>query len=559
MLTELLNEMEKHNSPFERAIRQLDTPVCSVFSDGGRVNPVSFDLAGDELSSSNGTDVRDRFPRIVTQSGNKIIYASGVLKNPAKGKRVGVLFSGGPAAGGHNVIVGLRRILGADNTLLGVRDGPGGLCEGKIFEITLDQLGAIFNTGGFDFLGTDRTKIKTDEQFEAVIGVCREHRLDGIVVIGGDDSNTNAAVMAEYLFDQGVQVIGVPKTIDGDLQVGNLLPISFGFDTATKVYAEMTGNVLQDTPSSRKYWHFIKVMGRAASQVALEVALQTKPAVCLISEEVAERQMSLTQVVEIIAQTVVKRASKGTNHGCVIIPEGLIEFVPEVKSLIADLNEAIVKHGDEMASLTVNQKRSFIVRRISAEHAQLFASFPEYITEMLLLERDSHGNLQMSQIPTERLLIDLVEIRVVELDKNVKFQTQSHFLGYEGRCGAPTVFDASYTYNLGLIAGSLILSDKTGYMAALSDLDKGGKVLALPLTGLLTLERRHGRDEFVIEKALVKTDSPAFLYYASRRAAWGAEDLFASPGPRQMWGPTAYQLPISVALNQGYENLAFVV
>ncbi len=557
MLTDMLTEMEENRSIFENAIRKLDTPVCAAFLDGGRIQPVAFDLVGEELESPDSEKIRVSFPKTLGQSKSRVIYGSGPLQEPPRGKRVAVLFSGGPAAGGHNVIVGLRRVLGEGNTLLGVQGGPGGLIEGKLFEITLDRIGGILNTGGFDFLGTDRTKIKTREQFEAVRQVSRENRLDAIVVVGGDDSNTNAAVLAEYLFDDGVQVIGVPKTIDGDLQWGKLLPISFGFDTATKIYSEMTGNILQDTPSSRKYWHFVKIMGRAASQVALEVALQSKPAVCLISEEVAERQMSLAQVVESISQTVVKRARRGINHGCVIIPEGLIEFVPEVRGLIADLDEVFATHGEEMESMTIEQKRIFSVRHITAEHAQLFASFPAYIEEMLLLERDSHGNLQVSQIPTEKLLIDLVAGRVRELDKSLSFKTQSHFLGYEGRCGAPTVFDASYTYNLGLIAGSLILAGKTGYIAAFTDFDKGGKVLALPLTGLLHVERRQGKDELVIEKALVKTDSPAFLYFAGRREAWGAEDLFASPGPRQMWGPTARQVPVSVALNQGYADLEY--
>jgi len=559
MLTDKLTQMERNNSLLENAIRSLPTPACPVFVDGGKIRPVRFDREGEEIVTQETDRVAEQLPKTLARSRNRILYSEGPNADAPTGKRVAVLFSGGPAAGGHNVVVGLKHMLGSENTLLGVRAGPKGLIAGNLFEITDEAVAGIFNTGGFDYLGSDRTKIKTDEQFESVKKVCRENSIDAVVVVGGDDSNTNAAVLAEYLFDESVQVIGVPKTIDGDLQAGEHLPITFGYDTATKIYAELAGNILQDTPSSRKYWHFMKVMGRSASHVALEVALQVKPAVCLISEEVEEARMSLSQIVEHIAQTVVKRARKGINHGCVIVPEGLIEFIPEFRTLIGELNDILAQKGSDMASMTISQKRDFVVSELSADHAKLFASLPDYIEEMLLLDRDSHGNLQVSKIPTERLLIDLTARRVHELDSSVKFQTQSHFFGYEGRCGAPSRFDAFYTYNLGLTAGSLILDGKTGYLAAVSSFDRGGRPLAIPLTGLLRIERRHGRDELVIEKALVGTDSPAFLYFASRREAWGAEDRFASPGPRQFWGPIAGQIPIAVALNQGYEDLSFQI
>jgi len=559
MLTDTLTHEEKNNSLFEQAIRKLPTAACSVFQKGDRIVPVCFDEEGEVLATRDSEAVAKSFPKTVARSRNRVLIASTQNTDPPTGKRVAVLFSGGPAAGGHNVVTGIKRVLGADNTLLGVVAGPKGLLQGELFEISDEQTDRIFNSGGFDFLGSDRTKIKTDKQFEAVKKTCRDNGLNAIIVIGGDDSNTNAAILAEYLYDENVQVIGVPKTIDGDLQVSNLLPISFGFDTATRVYSELAGNILQDTPSSRKYWHFMKVMGRSASHVALEVALQTKPAVCLISEEVEEMKTSLSQIVEIIAQTVLKRAKKGINHGCVIIPEGIIEFIPEFKSLIADLNDALAQSDEQMADMKINEKRDFVAQKLTAQQAQLFASLPDYIEEMLLLDRDSHGNLQVSQIPTERLLIDMVSRRVRELDRNVKFQTQNHFFGYEGRCGAPSRFDATYTYNLGLTAGSLVLAGKTGYISAFTAFLEGGKPLAIPLTSLLNIERRGGEDEMVIEKALVKTDSPAFLYFASRREAWGSEDLFSSPGPRQLWGPTSNQLPITVALNQGYEDLLFTI
>jgi pyrophosphate--fructose-6-phosphate 1-phosphotransferase len=385
------------------------------------------------------------------------------------------------------------------------------------------------------------------------------------VVIGGDDSNTNAAFLAEYLFENvkkdgsGVSVIGVPKTIDGDLQIGKNLPISFGFDTATKVFSEMVGNILQDTPSSRKYWHFIKLMGRAASHVALEVALQTKPAIALISEEVAEKNMPLGQIVEQIAAVVIKRAKKGINHGTVVVPEGLIEFIPEMTKMIKELNTVVTEHDGEMADKCLPEKRDILSNYMNNENFALFSSLPEYIQEMLLFDRDSHGNLQVSQIPTERLLIDMVKKYIKKEAPEVKFATLNHFFGYEGRCGAPTLFDAAYTYNLGLTAGSLILSGKTGYMASFTNLENGGEILALPLPALLNCEERHCKEELVIEKALVKLDSPAFRYFEKNREKWSEKDLFTSPGPRQLWGPASNQMPITVALNQGYKGLRFKI
>jgi diphosphate-dependent phosphofructokinase len=542
-----LKKMEKNNSLFEESIRKIKVPVFKKFLSSGKLSPLSFEPTGKTIGTKNTSAVAKAFTKVVGASSNKLLSGSKANKKPAKGKRVAVLFSGGPAAGGHNVVAGLKAILGKNNTLLGVKAGPKGLLEGALFDITETAVKRILNTGGFDFLGSDRTKIKTDEQFQQVKDVCKKNKLDAIVIIGGDDSNTNAAVLADQLYPQ-VQVIGVPKTIDGDLQVGELLPISFGFDTATKIYAEMVGNILQDTPSSRKYWHFVKLMGRAASHVALEVALQTRPAVCLISEEIAEKRSSLYEIIDGIAQTVVARAKKKINHGVVLIPEGIVEFIPEMNGLISELNDALVHHGPKD-----------VVAHISEDSAQLFRSLPVYIQEMLLAERDSHGNLQVSLIPTERLIIDMVARRVKEIDPNVKFNTLNHFFGYEGRCGAPSLFDAAYTYNLGLVAGSLILDGKTGYMAALTDLDCGGKVLGIPLTGLINIEHRHGKDEMVIEKALVKTSSPAFKFFATRREDWATDDKFTSPGPRQLWGPTAKQLPISVALNQGYKGLGFSI
>lgn len=556
-----------HNAAFEQAIRQLAVPVCRVFGSATQPTPARFEASAQTLNTKDSAQVSKFFPNTVKASGSKVLEATaGAAGAPQdQGKRVAVLFSGGPAAGGHNVVCGLKRILGAGNTLLGVRPGPKGLLKGNLFEISDRDVDAIINTGGFDFLGTDRTKIKTPEQFAQVKATCVKHNLDAIVVIGGDDSNTNAAVLAEFLYagvkpdGSGVQVIGVPKTIDGDLQAGALLPISFGFDTATKIYAEMVGNILQDTRSSLKYWHFVKLMGRSASHVTLEVALQTQPAVALISEEIAEKKQSLSSIVGQIAQAVVKRAEQGIHHGVVIIPEGVVEFIPEMHVLIAELNDVLACHAGDFARLDKAERPAFIGSRLSPDNARLLASLPGYVVDMLLAERDSHGNLQVSLIPTEQLLIDMTARALQEMGAKVPFATMNHFFGYEGRCGAPTLFDAAYTFNLGLTAGSLILDGRTGYMATITDLTKGGTPKAIPLTGLLNIERRQGQDEFVIEKALVRTDSPAMHHFMAHRTTWAEKDLFASPGPRQLWGPIAMQQPISVALNTGADSLAFKI
>jgi pyrophosphate--fructose-6-phosphate 1-phosphotransferase len=566
ILLDHLLKMESHNSIFESTVRTLPLPVCAAFGDAAKPLPTVFAPSGRVLATRDGDKVATSFPDSVQASGNAVLTSSGINRNAPRGKRVAVLFSGGPAAGGHNVVCGLKRVLGPDNTLLGVSPGPKGLIKGNLFEITGADIERCINTGGFDLLGTDRTKIKTDAQFNQVKETCLKHKLDAIVIVGGDDSNTNAAVLAEFLFKDvradgsGVQVIGVPKTIDGDLQFGDLLPISFGFDTATKIYGEMVGNILQDTRSSLKYWHFIKLMGRSASHVALEVALQTKPAITLISEEVAEKKQSLASIVEQIAQAVAVRSGKGINHGVVLIPEGVIEFIPEMKALIAELNDTLAHHEAEFAAIPVaSQKAEFVESKLTPANARLWSSLPIYVVRMLLAERDSHGNLQVSLIPTERMLVDMVKERVREIDARIPFAAHYHFFGYEGRCGAPTLFDAAYTYNLGLTAGSLLLDGRTGYMATVTDLDRGGAPQAIPLTGLLNIERRHGKDEFVIEKALVKMDSPAMRYLLSRRADWTADDLFSSPGPRQLWGNAARQMPISVALNTEAESLEFSI
>ena len=583
---------EKNHSLFEDQVRQLPLPVLAIFQDQGALLPAGFAPAEfHEFHLSTSLDhkaLQAHFPKLFPRNGEQVLQAQAANRPQTGGKRVAVLFSGGPAAGGHKVLARRKKAPGPKNTLLGVRQGPKGLLAGRIFEIADADLKRIFNTGGFDFLGSDRTKIKSHEQFKQVKAVCQEQRLDAIVIVGGDDSNTNAALLAEYLADsvhpdgRGVQVIGVPKTIDGDLQVGKLLPISFGFDTATKIYAELVGNILQDTPSSRKYWHFVKLMGRSATHVGLEVALQTKPSVAFVSEEIADKKLSLAQIVDILCRAIARRAAKGMDYGVVLIPEGLIEFIPEMRSLIHELNELMGKHAKVLEDTkTLAEKKDFLFGKLSPQSAKLMASLPDEFEDMLLLDRDAHGNLQVSQIPTEKLLIEMVQARLhemkvdpsgfvgqganqvdltpaeVERFQKSKLATNNHFFGYEGRCGAPSRFDAAYTFNLGFTAGSLVLSGHTGYMVAIRSLDQGGQALALPLTGLLHQERRHGEDEMVIEKALVEVASPAFKYFLAARERWAQEDCFASPGPRQLWGPVASQMPVTVAMNQGYAGLNF--
>ncbi|SPF34032.1 Pyrophosphate-dependent phosphofructokinase [Syntrophobacter sp. SbD1] len=570
----------KH-SPLEEEIRKLPIPVNSVFlGKDGRIRPADFRETGMTITCKRCDRIAEVFPKMISRSGSVVLEAFAADQSePVKGKRVAVLFSGGPAAGGHNVLAGLSAALGSGNTLLGIKQGPKGLLKGDLFEIKKEDIRSIINIGGFDFLGTDRTKIKTPDQFEKVRQTVVNNRLDGLVVIGGDDSNTNAAFIAEYLEARGINcsVIGVPKTIDGDMAAGKYLPISFGFDTATKIFSELVGNLNQDAASAVKYYHFVKLMGRTASKITLEVALQTKPAITLISEEISEKNMSLDSIVNYIVRIITLRRMKGINHGVILVPEGLVEFIPEMRRLIAELNKALAEYETDIADLpSLENKREFLLPHLTAESAQLMASLPPDLQEMLILDRDDHGNVKVSQIETEKLLIDKIRYRISEMKrhtdrffgdgeekipatpeqvedfKKVTLATQSHFLGYEGRSSKPTKFDAAFTFQLGLAAGSLVLAGKTGYMAALTDFDRGGRVLGLPLTGLITAEMRKGKEEFVIEKSLVELQSPSFTIFAQNRDKWAKEDFFSSPGAIQYWGPTSNQMPIIVALDQGY-------
>ena len=470
----------------------------------------------------------------------------------ATGKQmnVGVILSGGQAPGGHNVICGIFdavKKLNPENKVYGFLMGPGGLVDHDYKELTAEIIDEYRNTGGFDMIGSGRTKLEKEDQFEKGLEIIRELNIKAIVIIGGDDSNTNACVLAEYYAakNYGVQVIGCPKTIDGDLK-NDQIETSFGFDTATKVYSELIGNIERDCNSARKYWHFVKLMGRSASHIALECALQCQPNVCIISEEVEKKDMSLNQIVEQIAGVVADRASRGDNYGVVLIPEGLIEFIPSIGRLIDELNDLLAEHGAEYKDLDKDAQREYILAHLSKENAETFATLPSGVARQLSLDRDPHGNVQVSLIETEKLLSDMVEAKLAEWKEAGKyagkFSTLHHFFGYEGRCAAPSNFDADYCYALGVSAAQLIANGKTGYMAivknttASTDEWKAGGV---PITMMMNMERRNGEMKPVIRKALVELEGAPFLKFCSKRDEWAKDTCFVYPGPIQYWGPAS--------------------
>ena len=469
---------------------------------------------------------------------------------PTVGKpiNVGVILSGGQAPGGHNVICGLFdgiKKIHRDSRLFGFLMGPGGLVDHKYVELTASIIDEYRNTGGFDIIGSGRTKLETKEQFDSGLVILKELGIKALVIIGGDDSNTNAAVLAEYYksINAGVQVIGCPKTIDGDLK-NECIETSFGFDTATKVYSEVIGNIQRDCNSAKKYWHFIKLMGRSASHIALECALQTQPNVCIISEEVEAKELTLDQVVDSIAQTVVARANDGKNFGIVLIPEGLIEFIPAIKKLIEELNNVIALNEKEIQGLATEELEKFILNHLSAENAATIATLPTTVARQLMLDRDPHGNVQVSLIETEKLLSEMVGKRLAQLaEQGVfkgKFSALHHFFGYEGRCADPSNFDADYCYALGFNAACLINAGVTGYMSSIRNLVKpsvqwlaGG----IPITMMMNIEHRNGADKPVIQKALVRLDGAPFKYFAAHRDEWALNTCYVYPGPIQYFGP----------------------
>ncbi|MBQ8453351.1 MAG: diphosphate--fructose-6-phosphate 1-phosphotransferase [Prevotella sp.] len=462
---------------------------------------------------------------------------------------VGVILSGGQAPGGHNVISGLFdgiKKLNPENHLYGFLMGPGGLVDHKYIEITEDFLKDYRNTGGFDMIGSGRTKLEEVEQFEKGIEILRKLDIKALVIIGGDDSNTNACVLAEYYAAKkyGVQVIGCPKTIDGDLK-NDQIETSFGFDTACKTYAELIGNIERDCNSARKYWHFVKLMGRSASHIALECALQTQPNICLISEEVEAQDQTLNEIVEHIADIVAYRAAQGNNFGVVLIPEGLIEFIPAIGRLIQELNDLLAAHGDDYKDLGKQAQREYILSHLSKENAATFATLPEGVARQLSLDRDPHGNVQVSLIETEKLISEMVAAKLDEWKKTGKyvgkFAPQHHFFGYEGRCAAPSNFDADYCYALGTSASYLIANGKTGYMAIVKNTTSTTdewKAGGVPITMMMNMERRNGKMKPVIRKALVELDGKPFKALAAKREEWAKNTCYVYPGPIQYWGPS---------------------
>ena len=474
-------------------------------------------------------------------------------QNTAESKQlvVGVILSGGQAPGGHNVICGLYDALKAankDNVLYGFKGGPSGLLEDSYVIFEDDYIDQYRNTGGFDIIGSGRTKLETEEQFAVVAEVCKSHGVNAVVIIGGDDSNTNAGVLAEYFaaHNTGIQVIGCPKTIDGDLKNEDI-ECSFGFDTATKTYSELIGNIQRDANSAKKYWHFIKVMGRSASHVALECALQTQPNICLIGEEVAAKKMSLADITNYIADSVAARAANGENFGVAIIPEGIVEFVPEFSVLIAEINELLAgAKADEFNALpSWSAKYEFIQNGLTAQSMAVFAILPESIQQQLFLERDPHGNVQVSLIESEKLFSEMVKANLAERKAagtyKGKFGAQHHFFGYEGRCAFPSNFDADYCYALGYNAAMLIQYGFNGYLSKVSNLAKPAEEWVaggMPITKMMNIERRHGADKPVIRKALVELDGAPFKYFEAHRDEWAKNTCFVYPGAIQYYGPS---------------------
>ena len=498
-------------------------------------------------SVADQEEVKKLFPNTYGMPYLKFEPADGA---PAKKSiNAGVILSGGQAPGGHNVIAGLfdgLKKLDPANKLYGFILGPGGLVDHNYMELTAEIIDEYRNTGGFDIIGSGRTKLEKKDQFDKGLEILKELDIKALVIIGGDDSNTNACVLAEYYkaIGAGVQVIGCPKTIDGDLK-NSEIETSFGFDTATKVYSEIIGNIERDCNSARKYWHFIKLMGRSASHVTLECALQTQPNITLIGEEVEAKNQTLDDIVTYIAQAVADRAARGLNFGTVLVPEGLIEFIPAIKKLIAELNDVLAANQAEFDNVAADQKIQYIVGKLSAANAAIFKSLPESVSRQLALERDPHGNVQVSLIETEQLLADMVGAKLAAWKKDGKYQgkyaTQHHFCGYEGRCAAPSNFDADYCYSLGYNASMLIAAGKTGYMSSIKNtVAPANQWIAggIPITMMMNMEKRNGEMKPVIRKALVELDGAPFKEFAKHRDEWARETCFVYPGPIQYFGPT---------------------
>jgi len=537
----------KKLSPLQIARYQYTPKLPGILRNG--ISEICVTNGGATASVADQEKIAALFPN--TYGKPEIIFSKGQNTAEAKKQVVGVILSGGQAPGGHNVVCGLYDALKAtnkENELYGFLGGPSGLIEDKYIVFDDEYINQYRNTGGFDIIGSGRTKLETEAQFAVVAEVCKKHGITAVVIIGGDDSNTNAGVLAEYFaaHNTGVQVIGCPKTIDGDLKNEDI-ECSFGFDTATKTYSEIIGNIQRDANSAKKYWHFVKVMGRSASHVALECALQTQPNICLIGEEVAAKKMSLAQIADYIADSVADRAERGWNFGMVVIPEGIVEFVPEFSVLIAEINELLA--GEKTAQFnalpTWADKYAFIEAGLTKESMAVFAILPQSIQQQLFLERDPHGNVQVSLIESEKLFSELVRnnlaARKAAGTYNGKFSTLHHFLGYEGRCAFPSNFDADYCYSLGYNACMLIQYGCNGYLSKVSNLSKPAEEWVaggMPITKMMNIERRNGEDKPVIRKALVELDGAPFKFFEAHRAEWALETCFVYPGAIQYFGPS---------------------
>lgn len=528
-------------SPLQKARYEYQPKLPLILQND--INDIEVCFGESTQSVADQEKIKEMFPN--TYGMKTISFKKGSSKAKKDSQVVGVILSGGQAPGGHNVITGLYDALkrsNKDNVLLGFKGGPSGLLEDDYIEFTDEFINEYRNTGGFDIIGSGRTKLETVEQFKVVSEVAKKHNLNAIVIIGGDDSNTNAAVLAEYMAatNAGVQVIGCPKTIDGDLK-NDVIEVSFGFDTACKTYSELIGNIERDANSAKKYWHFIKVMGRSASHIALECALECQPNICLVGEEVEAKNMAMMDIVNYIADVVETRSAKGDNYGVAIIPEGLIEFIPEVKVLIAEINELLAVHEKDYAVLgSWDDQYNFVISNLTSKSANVFKNLPLDIQHQLLMDRDPHGNVQVSRIETEKLLITMVAKELKNRGSKAKFNALNHFFGYEGRCAFPSNFDADYCYSLGYNAFLLISNGLTGYMSTVTNLSAGPQnweAGGIPITKMMNLERRHGEFKPVIRKALVELEGKPFKYFEAHRKEWAENTLFTFPGAIQYYGP----------------------
>ena len=534
-------------SPLQKARYEYSPKLPGMLRNG--IAEIAVKEGEKTTSAADQEKIAELFPN--TYGEPEVTFEKGQNTSASKKQVVGVILSGGQAPGGHNVVSGLYDALKAtnkENVLIGFKGGPSGLIEDNFIVFDDAYINEYRNTGGFDIIGSGRTKLETEEQFKIATEVCKKHGITAIVIIGGDDSNTNACVLAEYMaaHKTGVQVIGCPKTIDGDLKNEDI-EISFGFDTATKTYSELIGNIERDCNSAKKYWHFIKVMGRSASHVALECALECQPNICLISEEVKAKKQSLSEIADYIADAVEKRAADGNNFGVVVIPEGVVEFVPEFSALISEINELLAgSKADAFNALeSWAEKYAFIEKGLSKEAMEVFAILPQAIQQQLFLERDPHGNVQVSLIESEKLFAALVgdklKARKAAGTYTGKYATQTHFFGYEGRCAFPSNFDADYCYSLGYNAFMLIQYGYNGYLSKVSNLSRPAEEWVaggMPITKMMNIERRHGEDKPVIKKALVELDGAPFKYFEAHRKEWAANTCFVYPGAIQYYGPT---------------------